>query len=129
MRRIARPEFLKKSALLAMCGISIPDSIQASEKNKHVFVSANEGTVFQLPHMKVSIKVSEKSTDEEFALFEEITEPGFGTPLHAHANQWEVFEVLEGKYKIRANDEIFIAEAGSIAIIPPNTPHAYININ
>ena len=131
MTTLNRKAFLKKTALTSLGIITLPQMIHAAtdQPEQPLFINANAGKNFRLPHIHVTVKISEKNTRGRFALFEETTAPGFGVPLHAHEQQWETFEILEGRYKIKANDEIFIAEKGSIVMIPPNTPHAYINIH
>ncbi len=127
-----RTDFIK-SSVLGLAGISISPKILASNnfhpKNKPVFIAPNKGREYLLPNMKITVKLSDKESNGEFEIFEEITDSGFGTPLHTHKKQWEVLEVLEGKYKIKANEDIFIAEPGSIVIVPPETPHCFLNID
>jgi quercetin dioxygenase-like cupin family protein len=84
---------------------------------------------YDLPHMQIAVKVSGDDTGGSFAAFEEITVSGAGTPLHIHRQQWEMLEVIEGKYRIRIGEREIIADAGTIAIVPPGTPHAFLNIN
>lgn len=127
-----RTDFIKNSVLIS-AGIIIPSNIFAantsSTKINPVFISPQTGKEYQLPHMKITVKLSDKESKGKFEIFEEITDSGFGTPLHTHKKQWEVLEVLEGKYKIKANEDIFIAEPGSIVIVPPKTPHCFLNIH
>lgn len=127
-----RIDFIRNSFFLS-AGIVIPSTILAantsSDKTKPVFIAPNNGKEYQLPNMKITVKLSDKESNGEFEIFEEITDSGFGTPLHTHKKQWEVLEILEGKYKIKANEDIFIAEPGSIVIVPPDTPHCFLNIH
>ena len=129
-----RTDFIKSSVLMT-AGVALSPNIFASKnlssknKNNPVFISPQAGKEYELPNMKITLKLSDTESNREFEIFEEITDSGFGTPLHTHKKQWEILEVLEGKYKIKANEDIFIAEPGSIVIVPPNTPHCFLNID
>ena len=127
-----RADFIKNGVLITT-GVALSPNILASnnsfQRNNPVFISPQAGKEYQLPNMKITVKLSDKESNGEFEIFEEITDSGFGTPLHTHKKQWEVLEILEGKYKITANEDIFIAEPGSIVIVPPKTPHCFLNIH
>lgn len=127
-----RTDFIKSSILITT-GVVLSPTVLASNnsspKSNPIFIAPNKGREYLLPNMKITVKSSDKESNGEFEIFEEITDSGFGTPLHTHKKQWEVLEVLEGKYKIKANEDIFIAEPGSIVIVPPETPHCFLNIH
>lgn len=127
-----RTDFIKNS-VLGLASISFAPNILASfnssNKDAPVFIKPRTGKEYQCPNMKISVLLSDKESHGEFEIFEEITDSGFGPPFHTHKMQWEVLEVLEGKYMIKANEEIFIAEPGSVVIVPPETPHCFLNID
>ena len=52
--------------------------------------------------------------------------PGHGPRLHRHAYE-EVFIVQEGTVTFIAGDESREAHAGEIVVVPPNTPHRFVN--
>lgn len=93
-----------------------------------VFVGVGEGQVYDLGNMRIRVMVGGEETDGMYEVFEEVTEPGFGPPLHTHVVQWEVLEVLEGRYKFKAGDEVFVGEAGSLVVVPPGVAHCFVNI-
>jgi mannose-6-phosphate isomerase-like protein (cupin superfamily) len=53
-------------------------------------------------------------------------QPGRGPALHRHAYE-EVFIVQEGRATFTAGDEEREVAAGEIVIVPPNTPHQFVN--
>jgi mannose-6-phosphate isomerase-like protein (cupin superfamily) len=53
-------------------------------------------------------------------------QPGRGPALHKHAYE-EVFIVQEGRATFTAGDEEREVAAGEIVIVPPNTPHQFVN--
>lgn len=48
-------------------------------------------------------------------------------PCHAHARQWELFIVLQGRGLVRRNGESFSVQAGDTFIHPPGTAHQLSN--
>ena len=54
------------------------------------------------------------------------SEPGAGPRLHRHAYD-ETWLVLAGKLTFTAGDEQFEAGPDDIVIVPPNTPHKFVN--
>ncbi len=50
-------------------------------------------------------------------------EEGATLPTHAHPHE-QITTVLEGRLEFTAGDETRILEAGSVAVIPSNMPHA-----
>ena len=58
-----------------------------------------------------------------FTLFEEIA-PMADTPLHVHANEDELFYVLEGEHVFTVGDEKFALSPGGLVLAPRGVPHA-----
>src|SRR6266567_3423423 len=52
--------------------------------------------------------------------------PGKGPPLHTHPYVETIF-MVEGRATVMIGDEVCEAKAGDIAVIPPNTPHKFVN--
>jgi mannose-6-phosphate isomerase-like protein (cupin superfamily) len=72
-------------------------------------------------------RVSSESTCGNYCAFEVVTPPGEGVPLHVHIREDEVYYILEGAYEIQCGGEVFRAEAGAMAVLPRNVPHAFRN--
>ena len=87
-----------------------------------------EGEKFGIPGIEIVLKVASSETDGVLAVFEETTAPSGGPPLHIHEKQWETFRFLKGKYKIQVGEHTQIVDAGTIAVVPPGTPHAFLNV-
>ena len=97
----------------------MPDSI-------HIPETAFPG---QSPHgieMKVLLQGSE--TDGTVSLFEEITHPNAGPPLHVHYNSDEFFRILDGQYRFQAGDRVIDATPGDSVYVPKGTPHCFCNV-
>jgi mannose-6-phosphate isomerase-like protein (cupin superfamily) len=52
--------------------------------------------------------------------------PGCGPALHKHPYE-EIFIVQEGQGTFVVGDEELVVRAGEIAIVPPGTPHKFVN--
>jgi len=87
-----------------------------------------EGEKFGIPGIEIVVKVSSEETGGALAVFEETTSPGGGPPLHIHEKQWETFRFLEGTYKLKVGDRSLVVEPGTVAVVPPGTPHAFLNV-
>jgi quercetin dioxygenase-like cupin family protein len=76
----------------------------------------------------LSIKLSGRETDGRYALIEDVTPPGGGTPLHVHHREDEGFYILEGNYLFEADGKRFEAQAGDYVLVPRDIPHRFRNI-
>ena len=54
------------------------------------------------------------------------SEPGQGPRLHRHPYD-ETWVVIEGHLSFHAGEETLAAGPGDIVIVPPDTPHKFIN--
>lgn len=52
--------------------------------------------------------------------------PGEGPDLHHHPYE-EVFIMYEGEATFTVGDRTITAGAGEIVVVPPNTPHKFVN--
>lgn len=52
--------------------------------------------------------------------------PGTGPRLHRHPYA-EVFVILEGNLVFTVGEETIPASAGQIIVVPPGTPHKFVN--
>ncbi|CAM3571717.1 cupin domain-containing protein [Tsukamurella ocularis] len=48
-----------------------------------------------------------------------------GASPHFHTRSTEVFYVLDGSLEMLVGDDLRVVEAGGLAVIPPNTVHAF----
>lgn len=74
----------------------------------------------------LDLKVSGKDTEGALAIFEQTSlSQGRGTPLHVHFTQDEVFNIREGNYLFRVNEETYELHTGDTIFLPRNVPHAW----
>ena len=80
-------------------------------------------------HNTLDIKISNKDTGGDLAVFEQIgLSPNGGPPLHIHLNQDEWFFILEGEYLFQVGEEKFKLKEGDTIFLPKNIPHAFIQL-
>ena len=71
----------------------------------------------------ILVRTPSEASGGAFTLFEEVP-PMADTPLHVHANEDELFYVLEGEHVFTVGDEEFAASPGGLVFAPRGVPHA-----
>lgn len=90
-----------------------------------IFVPPHSGRVLEF--RGVTHKLTSDQTGGAYYLFETVFGPGDGNRLHIHRREDEVGYVLAGALEIRLADQTVVVEAGSVAHLPKNVPHAIRN--
>ena len=80
------------------------------------------GERLRFGEVEVVVKASADTTGGAFAIFEE--NAPVDTPLHVHANEDELFYVLEGEHVFEVGDREFQAGPGALVFAPRGVPHA-----
>ena len=81
-------------------------------------------------HNILDLKISGSDTNDGFAMFEQISlSPGYGTPLHVHHFQDEVFYVVEGTFYFQVGDDKYTLDKGDSIFLPMKIPHAWTQIS
>jgi quercetin dioxygenase-like cupin family protein len=76
----------------------------------------------------IHIRVRSEDTDGRFGLVEQVVPAGFPGPgLHVHPDFEETFYVIEGEIAVRVGDGAHEAGPGTVAVVPPGTPHTFAN--
>jgi Cupin domain len=73
------------------------------------------------------VRMPSSATDGAFCLIETTNAPGFGPPLHRHAES-EIFRVTSGRYLYEVDGRRFYAETGDVVSVPGGAAHAFINV-
>lgn len=90
-----------------------------------IVIPQDSGT--EIEFMGVIHKLTPAQTGSGYYLFESIFGPKSGNRLHIHRHEDEVVYVKEGTIEIRLDNQILTAEAGDVAHLPKNIPHALYN--
>jgi mannose-6-phosphate isomerase-like protein (cupin superfamily) len=75
-----------------------------------------------------TFKARAETTNGTFTALENIIAPGQGPPLHIHIREDEMYYILGGHLRFKADDQFFDAPAGSFMFIPRGTPHCFQNV-
>ncbi len=93
-------------------------------------VPPDGGTTLRSPVGGVTLlKAATESTGGSFTLLENHVPPLAGPPRHVHAREDEMWFVLEGDLRFRADEEILHAAQGSFVFVPRGTEHCFQNVS
>ena len=100
-----------------------------SDRIGPVVVGPNEGVTVEGPvGGPLTFKARGEQTNGSLTAFENVIPPGQGPPLHRHANEDELWYVLEGELRFKLEADVQRAPAGSFVFVPRGTPHCFQNI-
>jgi quercetin dioxygenase-like cupin family protein len=90
-------------------------------------VLANGGKRMTVIGTEILLKLSASETGGQAYVFEAVTSPGMGVPLHVHQHEDEIVQILEGELEIQLGENIYKALPGSITYFPRLVPHGFKN--
>jgi quercetin dioxygenase-like cupin family protein len=100
-----------------------------SERKRGIVLQPGEGTAVGNPvGGALTFKVRSEDTDGVLAAFESVAAPGEGPPLHTHADEDEIWYALEGTFRVRLEDDVRDAPAGTFVFIPRRAVHTWQNV-
>ena len=87
-----------------------------------------EGVAFRAPAGgSATVRARTEETAGSLALLDITVPAKSGPALHIHAKEDELWVVLEGHLRFKADNEILQAPTGSIAFVPRGVPHCFQN--
>jgi mannose-6-phosphate isomerase-like protein (cupin superfamily) len=89
---------------------------------------SGEGEVLNVVGERIRILADSAMTDGKCVIFENISEPGSGPPLHRHGRDDEFFFVVEGTVKFLVDGQESVVSAGGAALAPRGSVHAFANV-
>ena len=95
---------------------------------KPMAVPSSAGRKLHVIGHKVTIKLTCRETDGEYFVFEDLTPPVVGVPLHVHRHEDEFFRVLEGEFEFQLDQQIQKVATGAMGSLPKGIPHAFRNV-
>ncbi len=75
-----------------------------------------------------NVVISKKDTGNSLSVFTFIGFAKIGPSLHMHFHQDEFFQVVEGRYRFVAGEEIMELNEGDTIFLPRNIPHTWIQL-
>ncbi|HEY1021827.1 MAG TPA: cupin domain-containing protein [Flavisolibacter sp.] len=85
------------------------------------------GHHFNLLGHSITKVFANEATGGAYYVFEVVTPPGLGLPMHVHDREDEIIYVVEGEFEIFLGDKRFIAKAGDNVFFPRGLAHAFQN--
>jgi quercetin dioxygenase-like cupin family protein len=101
-----------------------------AEQERRPFVSASEvGKALDTPAGPlVTFMAYGEQTGGAFTAFESRPAPGEGPPFHLHVREDETMYVAEGRLRVRLDETVREAPAGTLVFIPRGVPHSWQNV-
>ena len=86
-------------------------------------LAAGDGERLRFSGAAFLVKASAETTGGSFSLVEEISP--LDTPPHVHANEDELFVVLEGDHQFTVGESVFDVGPGAVVFAPRGVPHSH----
>jgi len=77
---------------------------------------------------EVTIKIASRDTGGAFTVFEDVTPPRAGPPLHLHNVQDEWWYIVEGNYLFEVDGKEIHAGPGATVFAPKGSRHTFMNV-
>ena len=101
----------------------------APQSKQPQVTSSEEGRKVLLTGHYMNIKLTTWETGGDSYVYEVITPPGVGMPLHVHEIEDEIIQVLDGdEFDLEIGGEKFSAGPGSLIYFPRKVPHRFLNV-
>lgn len=91
-------------------------------------VPSDGGEFLNVVGERIRILADSARTDGKCVIFENISEPGNGPPLHRHARDDELFFVIEGRVKFVIDGRESTAAPGGFVYAPRGSVHTFVNV-
>jgi quercetin dioxygenase-like cupin family protein len=83
-----------------------------------------ENSYWYMGHL-ISLLLTTKETNGDFALLQAIERRGFEPPPHIHTKEDESFIILKGEVEYTVDNQKFTAMAGDVMFLPKNIQHSF----
>jgi len=91
---------------------------------EHGFALAGDaGEQLRFREAEFLVKASAETTGGSFSIVEEVAP--LDTPPHVHANEDELFIVLEGEHEFTVGETVFDVGPGAVVFAPRGIPHSH----
>jgi mannose-6-phosphate isomerase-like protein (cupin superfamily) len=75
----------------------------------------------------ILLRTTAENSGGALTLWEEVP-PLLDTPLHVHANEDELFHIIDGEHEFRCGEQRFSVGPGAFVYLPRAVPHAHRRI-
>jgi mannose-6-phosphate isomerase-like protein (cupin superfamily) len=90
-------------------------------------LSHDQGERLTFGDTAILLKMTAESSGGALTIWEEIL-PLLDTPLHIHANEDELFHIIDGEHDFRCGEQQFRVGPGAFVRLPRGVPHAHRRI-
>ena len=105
-------------------------SAARDERIRPIVSARGEGHAIRNPFGEaIEFQARMEQTAGALTAFEAAPAPGEGPPLHVHVDEDEVLYCLEGRFRIKIDDEVHDMVGGTFTFLPKGVPHAWQNID
>ncbi len=113
------------AAILLLPRMSIATATKEFRNNRVKIVKKGEGKKLNVIGDRMTVKLTGEDTGGKYALVEQYNDPGVGLPPHVHANEDEVFKLLEGEVEFWLGEKSKVLKAGDMIYCPKGIPHTW----
>lgn len=96
-----------------------------SDGHHPYLLSREEGTSVWFLGTLMTVKATGETTNQGFALIEQVLPAGFAPPPHIHQTEDEAFYILEGNLTFTCGDRTLNATPGSFVYLPRGIVHSF----
>ena len=86
-------------------------------------LAGDAGEQLRFSDAEFRVKASAETTGGSFSIVEEVAP--LDTPPHVHANEDELFIVLEGEHEFTVGETVFDVGPGAVVFAPRGIPHSH----
>ncbi len=86
-------------------------------------LAGDAGEQLRFSDAEFLVKASAETTGGSFSIVEEVAP--LDTPRHVHANEDELFIVLEGEHEFTVGETVFDVGPGAVVFAPRGIPHSH----
>lgn len=110
-----------------MSALPNPESHPAASGFRVAAGFARAGKPLPVVGDEITIKIATADANGACTVFEDVTPPLGGPPLHVHHVQDEWWYILEGNYLFEVDGEQIHARPGDVVFAPHGSRHAFMN--
>jgi quercetin dioxygenase-like cupin family protein len=99
-----------------------------SKNQTATVVTTSQGKKFNVLGHAITALLAKQDTKGNYYVFECVTPPGHGIPLHVHDREDEIISVVDGEYSVIIGEKRYHAKKGDICFFPRHIPHTFQNI-
>ena len=93
-----------------------------------IFIAPGDGRTIRNPAGgMLTFMAGSEETGGAVTMWESTAAPGEGPPLHLHVSEDEILYMVDGDFRVRLEDDLHEAPAGSFVFVPKGVPHTWQN--